>query len=142
MFLWVRLVLESLETVYTVKDLHDIIAHMPSDLTALYTRILGRLCDVRQPKQSHSVSRILNWMSFSLRSLNKYELLHGITLSTNGTMLAASDIPTQRILELCKPLIEHRSDGVVTFVHFSVQEFVQGSAVRPQVLTYTKVPYF
>jgi hypothetical protein len=43
MFLWVNLVLESLNTVYSLSELRTIVDDLPSDLGALYERIFIRL---------------------------------------------------------------------------------------------------
>lgn len=44
MFLWVSLVLESLNAVYSPEELRNIVDDLPSDLEALYEQVLIRLC--------------------------------------------------------------------------------------------------
>ncbi|KAL9065694.1 MAG: hypothetical protein Q9157_007389 [Trypethelium eluteriae] len=128
MFLWVSLVLNSLESVYSPQELHEIVEDLPSDLSELYERILRRICDERNPRNKERASRILRWICYSKRPLTKFELLPASALHSDGTILDASSLPNARLLEICKPLIEERSDGSVTFVHFSVQEFLMKSA--------------
>ncbi|ORY00158.1 hypothetical protein BCR34DRAFT_606363 [Clohesyomyces aquaticus] len=122
MFLWVRLVLDHLEEVYSPEDLRDAITNLPSDLTDLYNRILQRICNPREPHKYERARRILKWVSFSRRPLHRLELLHGLALTPDRLVPDCKEIPTTAILELCKPLVEERIDGSIAFVHFSVQE--------------------
>ena len=127
MFLWVFLVIESIETVYSLKELHEVVQALPSGLSELYGRIIGRKCDERQPQKSQRASEILKWISSSQRPLKKFELLPALALNSDKTGIDRNSMPTTQVLEICKPLIEERPNGSVTFVHFSVQECVDPS---------------
>lgn len=122
MFLWVRLVLDSLEFAYSPRDLREAIAHLPSDLSELYKRIIGRICNPCETQKYQKATRILKWICYSRRPLNKFELVYALALTPDKLVLDDDEVPITEILELCKPLIEERYDGSVTFVHFSVQE--------------------
>ncbi|KAF2678067.1 hypothetical protein K458DRAFT_377432 [Lentithecium fluviatile CBS 122367] len=124
MFLWVRLVLDSLEVVYSPEDLGNLVEDLPSDLEALYRRILHRLCNVRGAESYGGVSTILSWICFSRRPLHKLELLHGLAVSPSDGASGAQSVPVPQILEHCKPFIEERPDSTIAFVHFSVKEFL------------------
>jgi hypothetical protein len=122
MFLWVRLVLDSLEAVYSLERLCSIVEDLPSDLEALYERILHRLCCSRGPQIYGGVPRMLSWICYSQRPLHKHELLHGLALLPNDAGSDALGIPLAQILDHCKPFIEERPDATIVFVHFSVKE--------------------
>jgi hypothetical protein len=122
MFLWVRLVLDSLESVYSPKELRNIVDDLPSDLEDLYRRILSRLCNARGPHNYGGVSRIMSWVCFARRPLHKHELLHGLAISTTDVEFDAQSVPLAPILDHCKPFVEERSDSTVVLVHFSVKE--------------------
>lgn len=122
MFLWVRLVLDSLESAYTPEELRQMIALLPSDLTDLYERITQRICGPRNdPRHARAVG-IFRWIAFARRPIKVNELLHGLAHLLGEQNLDVQNIPVPKVLELCKPLVEQRSDGTVGFVHFSIQE--------------------
>ncbi|KAF1951045.1 hypothetical protein CC80DRAFT_553709 [Byssothecium circinans] len=139
MFLWVRLVLDSLEAVYSPEELHNIVDDLPSDLEALYERILRRLCNVRGPHNYGGVPRIMSWICFARRPLHKDELLHGLATPPTDTEFDAQGVPLAQILDHCKPFVKERSDSTVVLVHFSVKEhefFLKSKA--PQVVPPTQ----
>lgn len=122
MFLWVRLVLDSLDAVYSLEGLHNLVEDLPSDLEALYERILHRLCSSHGPKVYGGVPRMLSWICFSQRPLHKHELLHGLAVLPADAGSDAQGVPLAQILDHCKPFIEERSDSTIALVHFSVKE--------------------
>lgn len=124
MFLWVCLVLNSLETVYSPEDL--LIEDLPLDLEALYRRILLRLFNARGAETYRGILVILSWICFSRRPLHKLELLHGLAISPSDGPSGAQSVPVPQILDHCKPFIEERPDSTITFVHFSVKEYERG----------------
>jgi hypothetical protein len=66
--------------------------------------------------------RILEWMACSYRILKRYELLDGITIDASNKTLTPKTKIQKEILDLCRPLIEESSAGIVDFVHFSAKE--------------------
>jgi hypothetical protein len=122
MFLWVRLVLDSLDSIYSPEDLSNIVNDLPSDLNSLYARIFDRLCGVEGPQKYGGVPRIVSWICFAQRPLHKHELLHAISIGSVGSNFGHQSVPVVQILDHCKPLIEIRYDGTVVFVHLSVKE--------------------
>lgn len=58
MFLWVRLVLDSFEYIYTLGELNDIVDSFPEGLEALYKEILDRVCNVGSLQKCGGVPRI------------------------------------------------------------------------------------
>jgi len=122
MFLWVNLVLESLETVYSPEELRTIVDNLPPDLEALYEHIVTRLCSVRGAQSYGGVPRIMSWICFARRPLHKSELLQAISVSPDDMSPQMRSIPVASILHHCKPLIEELSDSTIVPVHFSVTE--------------------
>jgi hypothetical protein len=122
MFLWVKLVLDSLESVYSPEELCTLVYDLPTDLDDLYRRILSRLCSVRGPHNYGGVSRMISWICFAQRPLHKHELLHGLAESNYRVDSCAQSVPISQILDHCKPLIEELPDSTVILVHFSVKE--------------------
>jgi len=124
MFLWVSLVLDYVGSVCTPQDLRETIAHLPSDLSKLYGRILQRIFTVHEKHNCEKAVRTLMWICHARRPLNKFELIYGLALAPGKSTLSDDEVPIARVLGLCKPLIEERHDGSVAFIHFSVQEWV------------------
>jgi hypothetical protein len=122
MFLWVRLVLDSLEFTYSPEELRILVHDLPSDLDELYSRIFTRLCNVRGPHNYGGVPRMISWISFTIRPLHKHELLNGLAESSSAASNHVQSIPIAEILDHCKPFIEERPDSTITLVHFSVKE--------------------
>ncbi|CAN9372932.1 unnamed protein product [Alternaria alternata] len=116
MFLWVSLVLESLDTVYSPEELRTIVDDLPSDLEALYEQILTRLCSAPGAKSYGGVSRVISWICFTRRPLHKSELLQALSIFPDD------------------PLIEELSDSTIVPVHFSVKEYFLKSQT-PQVVS-------
>lgn len=123
MFLWVRLVLDSLDAVYSPEELGGIVDDLPSDLDALYRRILERLCSTPGAERYGGVLAILGWICFARRPLYKVEILHGLAMRPAEGSSAPLGVPIPQLLDHCKPLIEERSDSTVVFVHFSIVEY-------------------
>jgi hypothetical protein len=123
MFLWVSLVLDSLDAIYSPEELRAIVRDLPSDLEALYERILNRLCSVPGANSHGGVSRIISWICFARRPLHKFELLHALSMSPQGGNNQMRAVPVASILDHCKPLIEELSDSTMVPVHFSVKEY-------------------
>jgi hypothetical protein len=136
MFLWVRLVLDSLEFTYSPEDLRTIVHNLPEDLNELYSRILTQLCSVRGPHSYGGVPRMISWLCFTQRPLQKHELLHGLAESLDAASGHVKSIPVAQILDHCKPFIEERSDSTVILVHFSVKEQVYPFPLHKSLLTY------
>ncbi|KAH7068353.1 hypothetical protein BKA63DRAFT_112495 [Paraphoma chrysanthemicola] len=123
MFLWVRLVLDSFNSIYSPEDLSNIVDNLPSDLNSLYAQIFRGLCSIEGPQSYGGVPRIISWICHAQRPLHKYELTHAISIGSIHERANNQSIPVVNILDHCKPLIEFRQDGTVVFVHFSVKEF-------------------
>lgn len=135
MFLWVRLVLDSLDTVYSREDLRSLVEALPSGLEAIYERIFRRISNTRGAEAYGGVSNILSWICFSRRPLHKSELLHGLAIPPSDAASGTQSVPVPQILRHCKPLIEERPDSTIAFVHFSVKEYDRCRRFSAHVLT-------
>jgi len=122
MFLWVSLVLQSLDTVYSPEELRTIVDNLPSDLEALYKQIVTRLCSAAGAQSYGGVPRIMSWICFSRRPLHKSELLQALSMFPDDMGSQMRSIPVASILDHCKPLIEELPDSTIVPVHFSVKE--------------------
>jgi hypothetical protein len=122
MFLWVRLVLDSFESTYTLDDLNGIVDSLPSGLEDLYQQILDRICNVGSLQKCGGVSRILGLICFAQRPLHKQEVLHALAIPSIDSVSQSLTVPVAAILDHCKPLVEERSDGTLSVVHITLKE--------------------
>ncbi|KAJ6285479.1 hypothetical protein J3E71DRAFT_373608 [Bipolaris maydis] len=133
MFLWVSLVLKSLDTVYSPEELRTIVDDLPSDLENLYNQIFIRLCSAPGARNYGGVSGIMSWICFAQRPLHKSELLHALSMFPYKSSSQVQSIPVASILDHCKPLIEELPDSTIVPVRFSVKEYFIKSQI-PQVV--------
>ncbi|EUC41875.1 hypothetical protein COCMIDRAFT_57997, partial [Bipolaris oryzae ATCC 44560] len=133
MFLWVNLVLKSLDTVYSPEELRTIVDDLPSDLENLYDQIFTRLCSAPGARNYGGVPGVMSWICFAQRPLHKSELLHGLSIFPYNSSSQVQSIPVASILDHCKPLIEELPDSTIVPVHFSVKEYFL-KAQTPQIV--------
>ncbi|KAF2129964.1 hypothetical protein P153DRAFT_356631 [Dothidotthia symphoricarpi CBS 119687] len=123
MFLWVRLILAHLEEdAYNLDDLEAAVMNMPVTLNEFYSRIVARIQALNDSSRERAMI-ILNWLVCSRRPLRQTELQDAIVFAGNMKMTQRSKLPTT-VLDLCKPLIQIHDDRTVTFVHFTIQEYL------------------
>lgn len=122
MFLWARLVLDSLSDVDSAKELHAAITSMPNELPQLYARILEALCPTAQDGRASKVLRILAWLVFAKRPLKRHELLHGVSITPETPVLDKWNLLDGSVIDKCKPLVEVLTDGSITLIHYTVEE--------------------
>ncbi|EDU43054.1 conserved hypothetical protein [Pyrenophora tritici-repentis Pt-1C-BFP] len=113
MFLWVRLVLSHLEQeAYSMDDLEEAVASLPVTLN-----------------EFRAISAI-NWMLCARRPLRAVELQDAITFAMGSETLTENNKLSVTVLDHCKPLVQLHADGHVSFVHFTVQEELEGMLYR------------
>ena len=122
MFLWVRLVLLSLEDACSIQELNMAVTAFPNELAKVYNQILQSIRTRVRPSDYDRVLRILGWMAFAKRPLKLHELQYGAILYSNNTIIDRETKPFDNILDICKPLAEDGMNQTVTFIHSSVKE--------------------
>ena len=134
MFLYARLVLVSLETVYSLNELREVIDALPPGLDEVYNRILQRI-HLLGPPQWRKAMHVFEWISFAAcdRPLRVHELQDGVAFSLGASEINEETKMSPELLSLCKPLIEEDIDGSVTFVHLSVREFLLHRSSGPAI---------
>ncbi|KAK4194211.1 hypothetical protein QBC40DRAFT_291183 [Triangularia verruculosa] len=125
MMLWVRLVLESLSEVDTLRELHDAIKTMPRELSDLYDKILTSIAEQKGKRVADRILRILGWLVYAKRPLKAHEILHGVALTVESPVLGTWDMLDDSAVERCKPLIELLPDGSIGLIHFTTEEYLR-----------------
>ncbi|PVH83786.1 hypothetical protein DL98DRAFT_652239 [Cadophora sp. DSE1049] len=124
MFLWVRLVIATLEASYTISDLLKATETLPDGIERAYARILEHISSRLHPTQREIAMQILELVCFARRPLKPYEIQSAIGLGRHGMTFHKGTTASETILDLCRPLIERGPRHAVIFAHFTVKEFM------------------
>ncbi|TVY46999.1 Vegetative incompatibility protein [Lachnellula occidentalis] len=120
MFLWVRLMMQSLEECHSPQELVESVNTLPEGLDKAYKRILDDL----QSRSSDKSIRILQWIACSFRIMKVHEIKDGVVLQMSGAILNEQTKLVDSFWEHCKPLIEKGPKNTIDFVHYSAKEYV------------------
>ena len=118
-FLWVRLVLDELEKVYTTESITRIIQSIPEGMVPYYGRTVNAMAG--NTLEKHIAKAVLVWVVASSRKLLIPELSNALKLDIN-TILPSTKSAVEG---LCGQLIfvDHQS-GMVSLVHTTAREFL------------------
>lgn len=123
MFLWAKLVLDSVCEVDSISELNEAITTMPRELPGLYARILGLLCQRQADKRTEKIMRTIAWVTFARRPLKRHEILHGVAVTSDTPVLDKWNMLDGSAIDKCKPLVEESPDGSIALIHFTAQEY-------------------
>lgn len=125
MFLWVKLVTDTLGYQISELGIETAIDQLPEGLDQAYGLIQSRIDSLR-PQLRQRAFKILHWVCAARRPISLYEVADGIVLHPDQTALnrrTRSNQPSRDIIELCAPLLEILKNGVLDLVHFSAKEY-------------------
>lgn len=126
MFLWVRLVTDTLIYQTSELEFENAINQLPEGLDEAYGRIRSRIDSLHQVPRQRAFS-ILYWVCAARRPISLHEVADGIVLHSGQISLnrrTRSNNPRRDIVELCAPLLEGLENGVLDLVHFSAKEYL------------------
>jgi WD40 repeat protein len=119
-FLWVRLVLEELSTVWTMQQVEQVIEEVPQEMDLLYSRAVHQI--VSRPAKSIAIARaIILWTLCAIRPMTVDELQAALGCGI-GAMVQE---PLEGIPSLCSQLIHVDKSGRVLMVHLTAKTFLQ-----------------
>jgi len=124
MFLWVRLILTTLERADSIRDLKNAVDSFPKELGDVYHRILLDIQSQCTAEEHAKAFRVLSWIVSAKRPLRSYELQHGVTLHPGNTAFDFETRPLRNVYDICRPLVEHGPQQTIVFIHSSVSECV------------------
>ncbi|KUI53165.1 Vegetative incompatibility protein HET-E-1 [Cytospora mali] len=122
-FLWVKLVLDELEQVYSNDKILEVFHEIPETMIPYYERAIRAMAEKKREK--NIAKAVLVWVVASTRKLLISELSHALKLDINA------DIPNTRnaVEGLCGQLVSvNHHSGVVDLVHSTVREFLFSEA--------------
>ncbi|KAL9622931.1 MAG: hypothetical protein Q9160_002649 [Pyrenula sp. 1 TL-2023] len=127
MFLWVRLVLAIAQEQESMHGLRSVVDRLPKG----YKSILDRIGKYPDENQQLHARKILGLMAFALRPLRYYEVCDGLVFQDDHGVLNEDTRVGKGILNICKPLIEEQTAGLMSLVHFSVKEYLTSDSSGP-----------
>jgi WD40 repeat protein len=124
-FLWVRLVLDELEKVYTTESITQILQSIPEGMVPYYERTVRAMAE--NTLEKHVARAVLVWVVASSRNLFIPELSNALKSDINTVLPSAKSA----VEGLCGQLIfvDHQS-GMVSLVHTTVREFLLSESAR------------
>jgi WD40 repeat protein len=119
-FLWVRLVLEELSTVWTLQQVEQVLQEVPQEMDLLYSRALEQMAS--RPTKSIAIARaIIMWTLCAIRPMLVDELQSALQLDIGTTV----QDPYEGIPSLCAQLVHVDRNGRVLMVHLTAKTFLQ-----------------
>ncbi|KAL7943440.1 hypothetical protein V8C42DRAFT_329047 [Trichoderma barbatum] len=116
-FMWVRLVLQELETAFTDEDVEEVLNEVPNDLYKMYERILHTIENER--RRAKVAKSILFFVVLAVRPLTLDELCHAMQYELGQTLHKMDQVITLACSQFVT--INHRSR--VQIVHETAREF-------------------
>ncbi|EHK15423.1 uncharacterized protein TRIVIDRAFT_132216, partial [Trichoderma virens Gv29-8] len=116
-FMWVRLVLQELETAFTDEDVEEILNEVPNDLYKMYERILHTIENER--RRAKVAKSILFFVVLAVRPMTLDELCHAIQYELGQTLHKMDQV----IMLTCSQFVTINHRSRVQIVHETAREF-------------------
>ena len=118
-FLWVRVVLDELQTAWADQSILEILEQIPDGMLPYYKRTIGVLAENRKEKEVVKV--ILLWTTMAARPLHATELAHALMLDMQKTFPSI----TSAVEALCGHLVVvDKNTGFLYIIHATAREFL------------------
>lgn len=122
-FLWVRLVLDELEHVYSTSSIHRVLQGIPDGMIPYYERTIEAMSGNRREK--HIAKAVLLWVVASSRKMSTSELSQALLLDIEEELPSAGSA----VEGLCGQLVSvNRDSDMVDIVHSTVRDFLMSEA--------------
>ncbi|KAI1742969.1 hypothetical protein F4680DRAFT_388566 [Xylaria scruposa] len=128
MFLYARLILDYLANNIFIRgsQVMSAVNSLPDKLSDFYSQILSQILAHLNTQSVEHVKTMFRWIAFARRPLTRVEFLSAMAFS-EGNYNITNSAP-RFILDACNPLVEERNDGTLSFIHTSVEEFLESPA--------------
>lgn len=121
-FLWVRLVLDEMERVYTNASRMEILNTIPEGMKPYYDRAMGRI--EANTREKHIAKAIFTWIVGSTRGLDVSEIGEALQHDILADVLQSA----AAIEGLCGNLVSVGSSNLVELIHPTAREFLLSDA--------------
>ena len=133
-FLWVRLVLDELESAWSVGAIRRILDEVPKEMDPLYARALQIMSSRSRPNRELTRA-ILTWIICAVRPLTVAELREALRLDLDAEV----DELEMAIASLCAQLIHVDKTGRVMIVHLTAKTFLIDDQLDSEFYVDTKL---
>lgn len=125
-FLWVRLVMQELESIYSKESIDLVLRETPAGMTELYDRMLLRVANNRGTNLAQS---ILTWVTCTPRALSLEELQVAVKLDVNETL----SNPKKSIMSICDQFLTIDQGSKVHLIHETAREYLLHQEQVPEL---------
>ncbi|TGJ79599.1 hypothetical protein E0Z10_g9161 [Xylaria hypoxylon] len=129
MFLYARVVLDSIKFLDSFGDIRDELQVFPETLDDAYGRILTRVNKLDNSARREKARLILGWIGCSPTALTVEEIQQALTIDPNGLKNTRKVRGELALDQICGPIVE-LVDGYVHFVHFTVKEYIFSNRIQ------------
>ncbi|KAK7976663.1 Short chain dehydrogenase sol3 [Apiospora arundinis] len=133
MFLYARIVLDSIEFITNIDEIYEEIQDLPESLNDVYNRVLSRVNNLGS-RDKIKARQILGWVACSPTPISTQELIHALAINMNHPEKRLELVGSFDFVRLCGPIIEV-NDNYVQFVHFTVKEYITSPKISGSVST-------
>ena len=117
-FLWVRLVMQELEHVWSEEGVEEVLNEIPADMSMLYTRILENMSKVA--RAAKLAKAVLTWVVCASRLLTLHEMQSALKLDINETAQSLE----RSISSTCGQLVFVDQRSRIQMVHQTAKDFL------------------
>jgi WD40 repeat protein len=122
-FLWVRLVMDELENVYSNESIITVLERIPEGMRSYYERTINTMTAITLDK--HIAKAVLMWAATSARRLTTAELSQALKLDINAVLPSAKSA----VEGLCGQLVAiDRDTDLIDLIHPTAREFLVSEA--------------
>ncbi|KAL8788589.1 MAG: hypothetical protein Q9195_007233 [Heterodermia aff. obscurata] len=121
MFLYARLVCDSLESLSDTDDVNQEIENLPQGLNEAYGRILERIERGLKSSERAQARAILEWVSCSIFPVDQNEIGLALSIANGKDPFQGLKNSLLEVVRRCGPIIEI-VNGHIYFVHFSAKD--------------------
>lgn len=125
-FLWASLIYTELRTVSRARDVDIVLQSVPSDMNALYSKILDDMGGARFGKDL--AKSFITWATYAFRPLTTAEIQEPIELDINDKI----DDVERAISRCCGNIVYVDSQSKVRLVHSTAREFLTNKETRSE----------
>jgi WD40 repeat protein len=125
-FLWARLVLQELQSVYSEEHIEDVIEELPAEMGPLYERILHEMS--RNVREKRLARALLVWAMCAIRPLRTSELVNAIKID-EGINVPSLERSVQG---LCGQLLHVDKTGCVQVMHMTTRTFLTDGSLESE----------
>ncbi|RAR03116.1 nacht and wd domain-containing protein [Stemphylium lycopersici] len=125
-FLWARLVLQELQSVYSEEHVAEVIDEMPIEMGLLYERILGEMS--KNVREKRLAKALLVWATCALRPLHSSELASAVKIDECISVRSLE----KSVQGLCGQLLHVDKIGYVQIMHMTTRAFLTDGSLESE----------